>query len=77
MAKATPPAPWSVPEPFSFTRRPNSEKTNISTLLSASCSRRSSQKSPIADDTSFQSLGWFPTCEACVSKAAVLGVENA
>ena len=27
MTKATPPAPWSVPEPFSLTRRPNSVNT--------------------------------------------------
>jgi len=41
ITKATLPEPWSVPEPFSCTRRPNSVKRSITTSSLALCSFKS------------------------------------
>ena len=42
ITKERPPEPWSVPDPLSWTRRPNSVNTNSTTFSLALCSLRSS-----------------------------------
>src|SRR5207302_2027155 len=61
--KAGPAAPWSVPEPLSWTRRPNSENSRMMTLSAWSCSRKSAMKASSPSDTALHGDLWSAVSE--------------
>ena len=67
MAIIRPPAPWSVPDSFDATRRPNSENTTVSTRPSMPRAVRSSRNAASARESVESCGSWLWIWLPCVS----------